>query len=227
MRVTNAPASRKRRKRMVTAAKGYRMRRSKLYRYASDAVDHGRQYAYRDRRVKKRTFRYLWQIRINAAARALGMTYSRFMEGIKAANCALDRKVLADIAATDSAAFGNLVTLAQNALKTKATTPKVAPQAAAPKAAKAKVAKAGADDLEKIEGIGPKVNDLLKAASITTFAQLAATPVAKLKEILHTAGSHFAMMDPTTWPEQSALAAKGDWAALEKLEGELKGGRRV
>ena len=84
MRVTNAAASRKRRKRMIRAAKGYRMRRSKLYRYASDAVDHGRQYAYRDRRTKKRTFRYLWQIRINAAARAAGITYSRFMEGLKA-----------------------------------------------------------------------------------------------------------------------------------------------
>ena len=94
MRVTNAAASRKRRKRMVTAAKGYRMRRSKLYRYASDAVDHGRQYAYRDRRTKKRNFRYLWQIRINAAARAAGLTYSRFIEGLKAAKCALDRKVL-------------------------------------------------------------------------------------------------------------------------------------
>lgn len=120
MRVTNSPASRKRRKRMLTAAKGFRMRRSKLYRYASDAVDHGRQYAYRDRRVKKRTFRYLWQIRINAAAREAGMTYSRFMEGIKAAKCALDRKVLADIAATDVAAFNELVKLAQSALKTKA-----------------------------------------------------------------------------------------------------------
>ena len=93
MRVTNAAASRKRRKRMVTAAKGYRMRRSNLYRYASDAVDHGRQYAYRDRRVKKRTFRYLWQVRINAATRAAGLTYSRFIEGLKAAKCALDRKV--------------------------------------------------------------------------------------------------------------------------------------
>ena len=69
MRVTNSPASRKRRIRMLKAAKGYRMRRSKLYRYASDAVDHGLQYAYRDRRNKKRTFRYLWQIRINAAGR--------------------------------------------------------------------------------------------------------------------------------------------------------------
>jgi large subunit ribosomal protein L20 len=120
MRVTNSPASRKRRKRMLQAAKGYRMRRSKLYRYASDAVDHGRQYAYRDRRTKKRTFRYLWQIRINAAAREAGLTYSRFMEGLKAAQVAVDRKILADIAATDTAAFGELVKVAQGALKTKA-----------------------------------------------------------------------------------------------------------
>ena len=105
MRVTNSPASRKRRGRMLTAAKGFRLKRSKLYRYASDAVDHGRQYAYRDRRIKKRTFRYLWQIRINAAVREAGLTYSRFIEGLKAAKVALDRKVLADLAATDAAAF--------------------------------------------------------------------------------------------------------------------------
>ena len=119
MRVTNSPASRKRRKRMLTAAKGFRLKRSKLYRYASDAVDHGRQYAYRDRKTKKRTYRYLWQIRINAGARAAGITYSRFMEGLKAAKCALDRKVIADLAATDAAAFGELVTLAKAALKNK------------------------------------------------------------------------------------------------------------
>jgi large subunit ribosomal protein L20 len=119
MRVTNAAASRKRRTRMIRAAKGFRMRRSKLYRYASDALDHGRQYAYRDRRRKKRTFRYLWQARINAASRAAGLTYSRFMEGLKAAKCALDRKVLADIAAQDSAAFGELIKLAQGALQAK------------------------------------------------------------------------------------------------------------
>ena len=120
MRVTNAPASRKRRKRMVTAAKGYRMRRSKLYRYASDAVDHGRAYAYRDRKTKKRNFRALWQIRINAAARAAGVTYSRFMEGLKAANIGLDRKILSDIAIRDEVAFNALVKQAQDALKTKA-----------------------------------------------------------------------------------------------------------
>ncbi|MDX1953751.1 MAG: 50S ribosomal protein L20 [Verrucomicrobiota bacterium] len=121
MRVTNAPASRKRRIRTLKAAKGFRMRRSKLYRYAADALDHGRQYAYRDRKTKKRNFRALWQIRINAAARAAGLTYSRFMEGMKAAKIELDRKVLADIAATDNAAFTELVRLAQEALKSKAT----------------------------------------------------------------------------------------------------------
>jgi len=105
---------------MIRAAKGFRMRRSKLYRYASDAIDHGRQYAFRDRRTKKRTFRALWQIRINAAARAAGTTYSRFMEGLKAAKVSLDRKVLADLAATDNSAFTELVKVAQNALKAKA-----------------------------------------------------------------------------------------------------------
>ena len=126
MRVTNAPASRKRRGRMLQAAKGFRLKRSKLYRYASDAVDHGKQYAFRDRKTKKRNFRALWQIRINAAARTAGITYSRLIEGLKAAKCSLDRKVIADIAAQDTAAFGELVKLAQNALKAKpaATLPK-------------------------------------------------------------------------------------------------------
>ncbi len=120
MRVTNAPASRKRRKRMLKLAKGYRLKRSKLYRYASDAVDHGLKYAYRDRRRKKREYRYLWQARINAAARPAGITYSRLIEGLKAANCTLDRKALADLAATDHDAFLELVKTAQQGLVTKA-----------------------------------------------------------------------------------------------------------
>src|SRR5688500_16539182 len=120
MRVTNAPASRKRRIRTIKAAKGFRMRRSKLYRYAADALDHGRQYAFRDRKTKKRNYRALWQIRINAAARSAGITYSRFMEGLKAAQIGLDRKVLADIAATDTDAFNDWVSAAQHALKTQA-----------------------------------------------------------------------------------------------------------
>ncbi len=119
MRVTNAAASRKRRGRMLQAAKGFRLKRSKLYRYASDAVDHGRQYAYRDRKTKKRNFRALWQIRINAAVRQAGLTYSRFMEGLKAAKVSIDRKVLADIAAQDAQAFASIVETAKKALKSK------------------------------------------------------------------------------------------------------------
>jgi large subunit ribosomal protein L20 len=119
MRVTNAPASRKRRTRFLQAAKGFRGRRSKLYRYASDALDHGRKYAYRDRRTRKRDFRTLWQARISAAARPAGITYSRLIEGLKAAKVALDRKMIADIAAQDTATFVQLVAVAQTALKAK------------------------------------------------------------------------------------------------------------
>lgn len=129
MRVTNAVASRSRRKRTLRAAKGFRLKRSKLYRYAADALDHGRQYAFRDRKAKKRTYRYLWQARINAAVRAVGMTYSRFIEGLKAAKIELDRKVLADLAATDAAAFGEIIKLAQDALKTKSSAVKATAKA--------------------------------------------------------------------------------------------------
>ena len=116
MRVTNSPASRKRRIRTLKAAKGFRLKRSALYRYASDALDHGMQYAYRDRKTKKRNYRALWQVRINAAARAAGLTYSRLIEGLLAAKCDLDRKVLADLAAQDAPAFAQLVELARAAL---------------------------------------------------------------------------------------------------------------
>ena len=116
MRVTNAPASRKRRNRMLQAAKGFRLKRSKLYRYASDAVDHGRQYAYRDRRVKKREFRRLWIIRINAAARMRGLRYSEFMCGLQRALVMLDRKALSEIAIHDPGTFDKLVELARENL---------------------------------------------------------------------------------------------------------------
>jgi large subunit ribosomal protein L20 len=79
-RATNAPASRARRKRVIKKAKGYRGRRSKLFRYAKDAIMKGKYWAYRDRKTRKRTFRYLWIQRLNAAARANGLTYSRFAE---------------------------------------------------------------------------------------------------------------------------------------------------
>lgn len=118
-RATNAPASRERRKRVLDQASGYRGRRSKLFRYAKDATMKGKYWSYRDRKTRKRNFRMLWIARVNAAARANGLTYSRFIEGIKAAGIDLDRKVLADLAVTEEAAFQGIVAKAIDALKGK------------------------------------------------------------------------------------------------------------
>src|SRR4249919_4043595 len=118
-RATNAPASRARRKRMLKKAKGYRGRRSKLFRYAKDAVMKAQYWAYRDRKTRKRTFRYLWIQRLNAAVRAQGLTYSRFAEGLKAANIGLDRKILSDLAITDETAFRAIVEQVRSALEKK------------------------------------------------------------------------------------------------------------
>ena len=104
---------------MLKKAKGYRGRRSKLFRYAKDAVMKGQYWGYRDRKTRKRTFRYLWIQRLNAAARANGMTYSRLAEGLKAAGIGLDRKILADLAVTDEAGFKSIVDQARVALKEK------------------------------------------------------------------------------------------------------------
>ena len=119
-RATNAPASRKRRKRVLQKAKGFRGFRSKNFRYAKDAVRKAMQYAYRDRKVRKRTFRRLWVQRINAACRERGLTYSRFIEGLTAAGVELDRKVMADIAVTDPTAFDEIVAQAKAGLEQKA-----------------------------------------------------------------------------------------------------------
>ena len=118
-RATNAPASRERRKRVLNKAKGYRGRRSKLFRYAKDATMKAQYWAYRDRKTRKRTFRYLWIQRLNAAARANGMTYSHLAEGLKAAGIGLDRKILADLAVQDPAAFKSIFDKAAEALQKK------------------------------------------------------------------------------------------------------------
>jgi large subunit ribosomal protein L20 len=120
-RVTNSPASRKRRKKVLNYAKGYYSSKSKLFRYAKEAVQHAWQYAYRDRKKKKGEFRALWIVRLNAACRANGISYSRFIEGLKAAQIDLDRKVLSDLAIRDEAAFAAVVKQVQAALKSKAS----------------------------------------------------------------------------------------------------------
>ena len=123
-RATNAAASRRRRKKVLKYAKGYFGSKSKLFRYAKEADQHAWQYAYRDRKKKKGEIRGLWIVRLNAACRAAGITYTRFIEGLKAAQIELDRKVLSDIAVRDEVAFSALVKKAQDALKTKASAAK-------------------------------------------------------------------------------------------------------
>ena len=119
-RATNSPASRARRKRVLQRAKGFRGFRSKLYRYAKDAVRKARQYEYRDRKKRKGQFRRLWIQRISAAVRNEGLTYSRFIEGLKAAGIEADRKILADLAVHDPAAFSAIVAQVKAALEAKA-----------------------------------------------------------------------------------------------------------
>lgn len=108
-RVKRGVVARARHKKVMAAAKGYRGRRKNVFRVANQAVMKAGQYAYRDRRNKKRVFRALWIARINAAAREHGVTYSAFMNGLHKANIELDRKVLADIAVHDKPAFGAIV----------------------------------------------------------------------------------------------------------------------
>ena len=109
-RVKRGVTARARHKKILALAKGYRGRRKNVYRVAKQAVMKAGQYAYRDRRTRKRVFRQLWSARINAAARGLGITYSKFMAGMKQASIDIDRKMLAELAVNDPAAFGAIVT---------------------------------------------------------------------------------------------------------------------
>jgi len=119
-RATNSPASRARRKRVLHRAKGFRGFRSKLFRYAKDAVRKAMTYEYRDRKKRKGQFRRLWIQRISAAVRNEDLTYSRFIEGLNAAGIEADRKILADLAVQDAAAFSAIVAQAKAALEKKA-----------------------------------------------------------------------------------------------------------
>ena len=113
-RVKRGVAARKRRNRILNEAKGYYGARSKLFKTAREAVEHGWRYAYRDRKQRKRTFRALWITRINAAARENGLSYSRLISGLKHANVEVDRKILAQLAVSDPQAFGALADLAKS-----------------------------------------------------------------------------------------------------------------
>ena len=115
-RVRSNVARLKRKKKIMEAAKGGRGGRSKLYKTAKETVERGMRYQYRDRRLRKRDFRKLWIVRINAAARLHDLSYSRFMSGLRKAGIEINRKVLADLAVRDPAAFGELAEVAKKSL---------------------------------------------------------------------------------------------------------------
>jgi large subunit ribosomal protein L20 len=117
-RVKRGTVRRAKRKKLLSRAKGYYQTKSKLYRAAKEAVDIAGKYAYVGRKNKKRDFRRLWIVRINAAARENGLTYAQLMRGLKAAGVTIDRKMLADLAATQSAAFARVAAQAKAALPT-------------------------------------------------------------------------------------------------------------
>ena len=115
-RVKRATTAHKKRKVVLERASGYRGQRSRLYRKAKEQVLHSMTYAYRDRKARKGAFRRLWLQRINAAARANGLTYNRFIQGLKVAGIEVDRRILADMAVADEQAFATLVEVAKKAL---------------------------------------------------------------------------------------------------------------
>ena len=125
-RVKRAVNAHKKRRSTLERASGYRGQRSRLYRKAKEQVTHSMVYSYRDRKARKGDFRKLWIQRINTAVRAEGMTYNRFIQGVKAAGVEVDRRVLADLAVTDANAFNTLVKVAKEALPADVNAPKAA-----------------------------------------------------------------------------------------------------
>jgi large subunit ribosomal protein L20 len=123
-RVKRSVNAQKKRRQTLERAKGYRGQRSRLYRKAKEQVTHSLVYSYRDRKAKKGDFRRLWIQRINAAVRAEGMTYNRFIQGLKAAEVEVDRKILAELAVNEPAAFSALVQVAKDNLPADVNAPK-------------------------------------------------------------------------------------------------------
>ena len=148
-RVKRAVNAHKKRRVVLERAKGYRGQLSRLYRKAKEQLLHSFVYSFNDRRKRKGDFRRLWIQRINAASRANGMTYNRLIQGLKAAQIEVDRRMLAELAVSDSNAFATLVKVAKDALPADVNAPKAAAEVAAPKAAKAPKAAA-----KSVEGEG-------------------------------------------------------------------------
>jgi len=220
MRATNGAARHRSKARVLKAAKGFYSGRRKMYTVATEAVMRAEQMGFRGRKEKKRDFRRLWIRRISIASRGLGeegVSYSRLIAGLQLADIRLDRKQLSELAIHQPAAFADVVKQAKAALA-------AAPSSQGPGAFGFRPSRAGLDNLALVEGIGPKITELLRAAGIDTFAKLEKADVAALQKILKDGGSHFNAAQPSTWPKQAGMVVRAEWAALRKWQDELDGG---
>lgn len=229
-RSVNSVASRAKRKKVLKLAKGYFGRRKNNWTVAKNTVEKGLTHAYRHRKEKKRNFRRLWIARINAAVRAEGLSYSKFMDLLHKSGLDLNRKVLADLALNQPESFKALVEKLNDGQSSTTATPFSVKKQEPPVTITAPAAAVAAavtekDNLRKIEGIGPAIERLLNAAGINTFVELSEASVERLTEILSEGGPSFSIHKPDTWPRQAALAAAGQWEELKAWQDELDGGK--
>lgn len=176
VRIKTSVASHRRKKRVLKDAKGQFGQRSRRYSQAKRSVIKGLIYEYRDRKVKKREFRRLWIIRINAACAESGIKYSRFIKGLSDANVEINRKAIAELAVSSPSAFKALVKIAKNGAK---EAPKKAETKAKPKAKKADFI----DAIILIDGIGPKAEEKLAEQGVTKLTQLVKMSAKKIAEL--------------------------------------------
>jgi len=232
-RVKRGMMKNKRRSKILQLAKGFRNARSTKYKQAKQAVIRAGQHAFAHRRRKKRVMRKLWQIKISYAVKNLtGLSYSRFIDHLTKANVSVDRKIMSNMIETDMEAFARFVAATgltvdgSKVIETKAAVKemkeekKVVEEKPAKESKKAAVS-SDADDLTKIEGIGPKIASVLAENGITTFAALADAKDEDTQEMIkdvrgnHNAGS---------WNEQAELARDGKWDELQTMQDALDGG---
>ncbi len=216
-------------KKIIKLMKGQWGTRHKLHRRANEAMIKSFFYAYRDRRQRKRDLRRLWIVRINAAARLNGVSYSKLMYGLKNAGVEIDRKMLADVAVRDPQTFTKIAALSlQNPTPGAPVQVKAVPKAASAEAPapKARARKAEGDVLTTIEGLGPKSAEALHKAGITTFAQIASMSSEDLFRIVHDEGGVKVVAGQTaTWPKQAKFLVDGDMDGFKKYTDHLVGGR--
>lgn len=201
-RVKRAVNAHKKRRVVMERAKGYRGQRSRLYRKAKEQLLHSFVYSYNDRRKRKGDFRRLWIQRINAAARANGMTYNRLIQGLKAAEVEVDRRMLAELAVSDANAFAALVQVAKGALPADVNAPK-APEAVATKAPQAAAAKAAAPKAEKAPAAASAHTSASKAEAAGGIKAIEGQDAPEGFVIKGNSGSNKYHVPGSTWYEQT------------------------